>query len=124
MGSSQTVRKVKLGCCTLLRFQCFVCQHLCLHQVYYYVLRAKSLQSSRTFCDPMDCSLPGSSVHGIFLERTLEWVPFPSSRDLPDSGIKSTSLTSLALAGRGFFTATVAADPDLLLLPSSTMVSE
>ena len=28
--------------------------------------------------DPMDCSLPGSSVHGIFQARILEWLPFPS----------------------------------------------
>ena len=31
-------------------------------------------QSCPTLCDPMDCSLPGSSVHGIFQERVLEWV--------------------------------------------------
>ena len=31
-------------------------------------------QSCRTLCDPMDSSLPGSSVHGIFQARTLEWV--------------------------------------------------
>ena len=30
-------------------------------------------QSSPTLCDPMDCSLPGSSVHGIFQARRLEW---------------------------------------------------
>ena len=29
----------------------------------------------------MDCSLPGSSVHGILLARTLEWIAIPSSRD-------------------------------------------
>ena len=34
---------------------------------------AKSLQLRRTLCDPMDCSLPGSSVHGIFQARILEW---------------------------------------------------
>ena len=34
---------------------------------------AKSLQSCTTLCDPMDCSLPGSSVHGIFQARVLEW---------------------------------------------------
>ena len=34
---------------------------------------AKSLQSCPTLCDPMDCSPPGSSVHGIFQARTLEW---------------------------------------------------
>ena len=41
--------------------------------------RAKSLQSCLTLCDPMDRSLPGSSVHGILQERILEWtaVPFP-----------------------------------------------
>ena len=27
-----------------------------------------------TLCDPMDCSLPGSSVHGIFQAKVLEWV--------------------------------------------------
>ena len=31
-------------------------------------------QSSPTLCDPMDCSPPGSSVHGIFQARALEWV--------------------------------------------------
>ena len=31
-------------------------------------------------CDPMDCSLPGSSIHGIFQVRILEWVAMPSSR--------------------------------------------
>ena len=30
-------------------------------------------QSCRTLCDPMDCSLPGSSIHGIFRARILEW---------------------------------------------------
>ena len=31
------------------------------------------IQSCPTLCDPMDCSLPGSSVHGIFQARVLEW---------------------------------------------------
>ena len=35
---------------------------------------AKSLQSCLTLCDPMDCSLPGFSIHGILQARTLEWV--------------------------------------------------
>ena len=35
---------------------------------------AKSLQLCPTLCDPMDCSPPGSSVHGILQARTLEWV--------------------------------------------------
>ena len=35
---------------------------------------------SDSFCDPMDCSLPGSSIHGILQARILEWVAIPSSR--------------------------------------------
>ena len=35
---------------------------------------AKSAQSCPTLSDPMDCSLPGSSVHGICQARVLEWV--------------------------------------------------
>ena len=34
----------------------------------------RTLQSCPTLCDPMDHSLPGSSVHGIFQARILEWV--------------------------------------------------
>ena len=40
----------------------------------------KSLQSCPTLCNPMDCSPPGSSVHGILQARILEWVVMPSSR--------------------------------------------
>ena len=48
--------------------------------------------ATQTVCDPMDCSPPGSSVHGIFQARTLEWVsPFPSPGDLSDPGIKPRS---------------------------------
>ena len=35
---------------------------------------AKSLQLCPTLFDPMDCSLPGSSVHGSLQARVLEWV--------------------------------------------------
>ena len=44
------------------------------------VVCAQSLQSCLTLCDPMDYSLPGSSVHGIIQARILEWVAVPSSR--------------------------------------------
>ena len=37
-------------------------------------------QSCPTLCDPMDCSLPGSSVHGILQARVLEWVAISFSR--------------------------------------------
>ena len=41
---------------------------------------AKSLQSCLTLCNPMDCSPPGSSVHGIFQARIMEWGATFSSR--------------------------------------------
>ena len=41
---------------------------------------AKSLQSCPTVCDPVDFSLPGSSVRGILQARILEWFAMPSSR--------------------------------------------
>ena len=37
-------------------------------------------QSCQTLCDPMGCSLPGSSVHGIFQERILAWFAISFSR--------------------------------------------
>ena len=40
----------------------------------------KLLQSCLTLCDPMDCTLPDSSVHGILQARILEWIAMPSSR--------------------------------------------
>ena len=44
-------------------------------------MHAKSLQSCLTFCDPMDCNLPGFSVHGILQARILEWVAMSSSSE-------------------------------------------
>ena len=42
--------------------------------------RAKSIQSCPTLYNPMDCSPPCSSVHGILQARKLEWVSVPFSR--------------------------------------------
>ena len=73
-----------------------VCVCTCIH--------AKLLQLFR-LCDPMDCSLPGSSVHEISQARILEWVAMPSSRDLPHPGIKPGSpsflVDSLPLSHQG-----------------------
>ena len=44
-----------------------------------------------TLCNPMDCNLPDSSVHGILQARILQWVTLSFSRDLPDPGIKPGS---------------------------------
>ena len=48
-------------------------------------------QSCPTVCDPVDYSLPGSSVLGIFQARIPEWVAIPFSRGLAHSGIKPRS---------------------------------
>ena len=47
------------------------------HYVYQYQLVA---QSRPTLCDPMDCCLPGPTVHGILQARILEWLAMPFSR--------------------------------------------
>ena len=54
-------------------------------------------------CDPMDCSPPGSSLHGVLQARRLEWVAMPSSRGSSRPRDPTESLTSPALSG-GFFT--------------------
>ena len=48
-------------------------------------------QSCSTLCDPMDCSLPGSSVHGILQVRILEGVAISLPGDFPHPGIKPRS---------------------------------
>ena len=60
-------------------------------------------QSRLTHCDPMDCSPPGSSVHGILQARTLEWVAMPSARDthihtLPLTWVSVTKAPNLKTA--------------------------
>ena len=46
--------------------------------IYARVCVCESLSRVLLFATPMDCSPPGSSVHGIFQERTLEWVAISS----------------------------------------------
>ena len=55
--------------------------------------------SCLTLCDPVDCSPPGSSVHGISRQEYLRGLPFPPPGDLPNPG---TEPVSPSLAG-GFF---------------------
>ena len=51
-------------------------------------MEVKVTQSWLTLCDPMDCI-----VHGILQARILEWVAFPSPRDLPNPGLEPRSPT-------------------------------
>ena len=70
-----------------------------------------------TLSDPVDCSLPGSSIHGIFQARELEWDAIAFSSHfllqgiLQTQGSDLTSLASPALAGR-FFTTELPGKPN------------
>ena len=48
--------------------------------VSYCESESEVTQSCPTLCNPMDCRLPGSFIHGIFQARTLEWVAISFSR--------------------------------------------
>ena len=56
----------------------------CRYIVWCFVFSSRdmreSLQSCPTLCDPMECSPPGSSVHGILQARILEWDALPASK--------------------------------------------
>ena len=60
----------------------YVCIHTYINICMYICMCAKSLQSCPTLCNPTDCSLPDSSVHGISQARILEWVAIVYSRDI------------------------------------------
>ena len=55
-------------------------------------------QSCSTLCNPMDCSPPCSSIHGLLQARILEWVAIPSPGDLPRDH------TRVSCTAGGFFT--------------------
>ena len=74
--------------CTLRTGRSFrLCFFVCLF-FHFFASKSEVAQSCLTLCNPRDCSLPGSSVHGIFWARVL-----PSPGDLPDPGIKPRSPT-------------------------------
>ena len=62
------------------RSYCYDFFVVCFFEEWTVCVCTKLLQSCLTLCDPMDYSLPGSSVHGITQARILEWVVLPSSR--------------------------------------------
>ena len=66
--------------------------HLLIGKIWWHVCMLAA-QSCLTACDPMDCSPPGSSIHGIFQVRILEWLAISFSRDLPHPGIELASPT-------------------------------
>ena len=60
-------------------------------------------QSCPTLCDLLDCSPPGSSVHGIFQARILEWVDYPFSR----GSSQPRDRTQVSCTAGSFFTSWV-----------------
>ena len=85
---------------TLKRVRIHVCLEVWVHNFHLCAVLCLVTQSCPTLCDPMDCSPPGSSVHGILQERVLEWVAMPSSR----GSSQSRDQTQVSLIAGGFFT--------------------
>ena len=73
---------VHLQCCVSLRYTAkwFTYRYILFQIIFHYRLLSEVAQSCPTLCDPMDCSLPCSSIHGIFQARVLEWVAIAFSR--------------------------------------------
>ena len=66
--------------------------HIFLPSLYYLVNGTVLVaQSCLIICNPMDCSPPGSSLHGIFQARIQEWHSLLQGGDLPDSGTEPRS---------------------------------
>ena len=82
------------------------------HPILYHMkVKVLVAQSCPTLCDPMDCSLPGSSVCGILQGRILEWVAIPFFRG--SSRLRDQTRVSY-IAGRSF---TIWATREAHLLP-------
>ena len=64
------------------------------------VVVVKVAQLCLTLCNPMDCSLPSSSVHGILQARILEWLAIPFSR----GSSQPRDRTQVSHIAGGFFT--------------------
>ena len=79
---TQNVFKVHLCGSIHQYFINFYCQIIVQVWIYHAMFESESevRQLCPTLCNPMDCSLPGSSIHGIFQARVLEWVAMPFSR--------------------------------------------
>ena len=69
-------------------------------------------QSCLTLCDPMDCSLSGSSVHGILQARILEWAAIPFSR----GSSQSRDRTQVSRIAGGCFTIWATREDQYILL--------
>ena len=92
---------------TCIHIYVYTCIHIYIYAyihiyvyIYIYVcVHATSLQLCPTLCNPVDCSLPGSSVHGIRQARKVEWVAMPSSRGSSRPGDR-TCISYISCIGR------------------------
>ena len=71
-----------------------------LHSILLDPLLVLITQLYLTLCDPIDCSLPGSSAHGISKARILEWVAIPFSRE----SSQARDETQVSCIASSFFT--------------------
>ena len=72
-------------------FMCGRNEYLGRHEILNKLVKVFVAQSYSTFCDPVDCNPPGSSVHGILQQECWSGLPFPSPKYLPDSGVEPGS---------------------------------
>ena len=87
-----------------------------------------------TLCNPLDCSLPGSSVHGIFQTRILEGLPIPFSMDqtpISHTVVRFFTISATRESPNGdqeyyqiSYSAQATCDKELLLLSSHSVVSD
>ena len=74
IGVSYLFKKIVFSWCNMKHFSMYLFA-ICISYLVRYLLKWNEVaQLCPTFCDPMDCTLPDSSIHGIFQARALEWV--------------------------------------------------
>ena len=78
-------------------------------------MRAKSLHSCPTLCNPTNCSLPGSTVHGIVQARILEWAAISFSRGSSQPR-DWTHFSYVSCIDRHVLSSTTCKAPDLFML--------
>ena len=97
--ASQTVRYIYIHI-YIYMLNKYICVCVCVYQHIYIVVFCMFAQLCLTLCNPMDCSLRGSSVHGILQAGILECVAILSSRgsSQPRDG---THISCISCIGRG-----------------------
>ena len=96
--------------------------HLCINIYYTHIFMLKShvcvlVTQSWTLCESMDCSPPGSSVHGILQAGTLEWVAMPFSR----GSSRARARTQVSCIVDRFFIVWALREPHVKILEESSL---